>query len=320
MSSGNETGAREPVIDAAVASTETAITAPPADQQPEYHRMASKPGSPWWLPIVATVALLAIGFACQFIVGLGVFAAAALTDVIDEAFLDVVVSFAAIGAFLPAFFLAARVWRRRGGELSSVAGRIRWKWLLLCAAIAVPAFPLHLVLVTMLSAVAEPAMLEAPPIDPAEPTGLAATTITTIVVLLLVVPCQAAAEEYFMRGWLVQVFGAYLRTPWVGVGIGAVVFVLLHGEGTVAGYAALLTFGLVLGWLVVRTGGLEAGIAFHVVWNLTIAVLAVLAGDTDSESNLGDSPWPVLVGQLIVMPLYAFIIAKLATRKRLLAA
>ncbi len=317
MSIGNEAGAQEPVIEAPVAGD---LAAPLRDQQPPYHRMASRPGSPWWRPIVATVALIAIGLACQVVVVLGILAAADLTDVIDEAFLDQVMAFAGIGAILPAFFLAARIWRRRGGEISSVVGRIRWKWLLLCAALALPAFPLHVLVVTMLSTVADPAVLEAPPTDPAPTGGMAATTIATIAVFLLVVPFQAAAEEYLTRGWIVQVFGAYLRTPWIGVGVGAVVFVLIHGESTVAGYAALLTFALVLGWLVVRTGGLEAGIAFHVVWNATIAVLSVLAGDTDSESNLGDSQWPVLAGELIVMPLYAFVVAKLATRKRLRAA
>jgi membrane protease YdiL (CAAX protease family) len=47
-------------------------------------------------------------------------------------------------------------------------------------------------------------------------------------VTLLLVPFQAAAEEYLFRGWLLQAFGAFMRTPWPGILIGAAAFTALH--------------------------------------------------------------------------------------------
>jgi membrane protease YdiL (CAAX protease family) len=310
MSGEQETGAQESAVEA--------ITTPSPAAPTPYHRMAYEPGRRWWLPIVASVTLVVVAVLLQNIVVLAALFLDDVTDVIDEAFFPQILSYAVIGAILPAIFIAARVWRRHGGEISSVAGRIRWKWLLLCAALAVLAFPLNAAIVTLLTSTTDPASLEVTPTDPPAAGGpTTAATFATIALLLVLVPVQAATEEYLTRGWIVQLFGAYLRTPWVGVGVGALVFVLLHGESTIAGYGSLLIFALVLGWLVVRTGGLEAGIAFHAVWNVTLAVVQVLVGDTDAESNLGDSAWPELVGQLIVLPMYAFVVAKVATRSPL---
>lgn len=275
--------------------------------------MACGPRSRWWLPPLASLALAALWFVGQVFLGV-VFSLGGVPAFIDEASREMVVTLALIGVLLPAvFFIAARAWRRRGGEISSVAGRIRWRWLLLCAAVAVPFVALGNVLVIALITIAYPPT----PDLPAEPAGPAPAMAVTVAVLLVLLPRQAAAEEYLTRGWIVQAFGAYQRTPWVGVGVGAVVFVLLHGQSTVTGYAGLLTFGLVLGRLVVRTGGLEAGIAFHIIWNAPDLVVGALVGDADAESNLGDTDWPVLMTVLIVMPLYVFVVARLASRRRL---
>nr|WP_245620575.1 CPBP family intramembrane glutamic endopeptidase [Cryptosporangium arvum] len=137
---------------------------------------------------------------------------------------------------LPLTFLAVR-WaqERRPGTLSSVQGQLRMRWLGICALVAVPA---------AVYSFTWPGWT---------------TFVPMVMVAVALVPVQAAAEEYLFRGWLLQSIGAHLTSPWPAVGLQAVLFALVHGSWT---YAVI---GVVAGWLTVRTGGLEAAIAFHVV-------------------------------------------------------
>lgn len=88
------------------------------------------------------------------------------------------------------------------------------------------------------------------------------------VAVVLTSPLQAAAEEVFFRGYLLQAIGSGTGSVWAGVAGSAVIFALLHGVQNPALLAHRLAFGLIAGALVVVTGGLEAGIAAHIVNNL----------------------------------------------------
>ncbi|MEA5053542.1 MAG: CPBP family intramembrane glutamic endopeptidase [Propionicimonas sp.] len=89
-----------------------------------------------------------------------------------------------------------------------------------------------------------------------------------LVAILLTSPLQAAAEEYFFRGYLMQALQPGLRSPWFGVVASALVFALFHGTQNLPLFLDRFGFGLLAGVLVVRTGGLEAGIAAHVANNI----------------------------------------------------
>ena len=95
-----------------------------------------------------------------------------------------------------------------------------------------------------------------------------------LVVILLTSPLQAAAEEIFFRGYLMQALGSLVAQPWFGVVVSSVVFALLHGTQNLPLFVDRLAFGLLAGVLVWRTGGLEAGIAAHVVNNVCAYLLA----------------------------------------------
>ena len=97
-----------------------------------------------------------------------------------------------------------------------------------------------------------------------------------LVVIVLTSPLQAVAEEIFFRGYLMQALGSLVRPPWFGVVVSAVLFALLHGLQNPALFVDRLAFGLLAGLLVWRTGGLEAGIAAHVVNNVCAYVIAGL--------------------------------------------
>ena len=56
-----------------------------------------------------------------------------------------------------------------------------------------------------------------------------------------------------------------------------------------------LAFGLVAGFLAVRTGGLEAGIASHAANNVVTFVFAGLTNTLGASLEVKDAPWPLVV-------------------------
>lgn len=198
---------------------------------------------------------------------------AALTGSVGGLF----VTLLGIVVMIPAVLLA--VWaceRRSWRTLLSVEGRLRWGWLGRCL-VAATAFAL---LVTGLDYAATGGA------DPELWPGW--STFAGIVALaVLLVPLQAAAEEFAVRGWLSQALGMWVRNRWVIIAVTAVAFTSLHVTTDPGYLAVLLAFGVAFGWLTLRTGGLEAGIAYHVAWNsLGIGIGAVegfpeLGGDVE---------------------------------------
>ncbi len=97
-------------------------------------------------------------------------------------------------------------------------------------------------------------------------------------IIVVTSPVQAAAEEFFFRGYLLQAVGSMAQRAWVGVLFSAVVFAILHGSQNPALFAHRLGFGLIAGGLVYLTGGLEASIAAHVMNNVFAFGYAMFTG------------------------------------------
>ena len=93
-----------------------------------------------------------------------------------------------------------------------------------------------------------------------------------IIAILLTTPFQAAGEEYGVRGILARSFGSWFGSSRVGLVVAtaltSVVFMLLHGAGDPWLNGYYFAVGVICSILVWKTGGLEAGIALHVVNNL----------------------------------------------------
>ena len=130
------------------------------------------------------------------------------------------------------------------------------------------------------------------------------TTRDYLLVIAFLTPFQAAGEEYLFRGYLTQAFGGLFHRAWVAVLVPAFLFGLAHGLGqSVPVFFDRFAFGLVAGTLVVLTGGLEAGIAMHVLNNWLAFGLALAYGDMTSTLNpTGGSWWsiPVTLTQSLV--------------------
>ncbi len=145
-------------------------------------------------------------------------------------------------------------------------------------------------------------------------------------VLLLLTPLQAAGEEYGFRGYLTQAFGSMFagRGIWVSRGIAvlapALLFAAAHGAQSAPVFFDRFAFGVVAGVLVIATGGLEAGIAMHVLNNYLAFGVALATGTlADSLQPSGGSWWqvPVTLTQSLVYLGLAWWLARrmgLATR------
>ncbi|GAA2532225.1 hypothetical protein Ahu01nite_096580 [Winogradskya humida] len=206
---------------------------------------------------------------------------------------DLAVAFLTVAAVLPATLLAQRWIQRRP------AVRLRWGLLFRCLAVAV--VPVVL-------------LLSVDGMPDGKVVGLAEFA-PAVLVALLVVPVQAAAEEYLLRGWLLQAVNQWVRSPWPPIALQAVVFAALHGWGTPWGFADLVVFGLVAGWLTVRTGGLEAAIALHVANNLISVLLAAAYGELGVDQTAADMPWQYAVADLPLLLGYAAVIVMLTRRR-----
>ncbi len=275
-----------------------------------YHLLARAHAPQWWRPVLGTLVLVVTGAALGLATYLAAGAVAGRPDGPDGLpslgeLGDMVLAFVTVAVFLPAAMLAARwVQRRPAGTLSSVAGRLRWRWLLTCLPVALGSITLVL--------------LAGSALTPAS-AGLVGWRpfATSMALLVLVVPVQAAAEEYVCRGWLLQAVGTWVRGPWLPIAVQAVVFAALHGWGTPWGFADLLAFGVVAGWLTVRTGGLEAAIALHVANNLLSAGLAAALGELTVDETAADLPWEMVAVDVPQLVAYAAVVLWLARRRGL---
>jgi membrane protease YdiL (CAAX protease family) len=189
--------------------------------------------------------------------------------------------------------------------LMSVRPGIRWRFFWACFGLAV---------VAILASVIVSAFLPADPNDlGASPNEWTGRLAAIGVVVLLTTPLQAIGEEYLFRGYLMQVFGALTRQPWIAVVVTSLLFAVAHGVQNAPLFLDRFAFGLMAGYVVVRTGGLEAGIALH-IWNNVIAFgLALVVGDIDDTLNVSEVGWsnlPLTITQNGVYLLLVLLVAR----------
>lgn len=176
-----------------------------------------------------------------------------------------------------AWALMAMVHQMRPRWLSSVQPRIRWPYLFGCLAIAAVVLNGMMLLSTTVG--------EDLSFQPQQ--GL----LGFVVVILLTSPIQAAAEEIFFRGYLLQALGSLVAKPWFGVIVSALVFALLHGTQNLPLFVDRLVFGLLAALLVWRTGGLEAAIAAHVINNVFAYLVAGLTSSVAALKAIDGIGW-----------------------------
>ncbi|WP_052462544.1 CPBP family intramembrane glutamic endopeptidase [Nigerium massiliense] len=195
------------------------------------------------------------------------------------------------------------VHRVRPGYLLSVRPGMRWGLLGRMLAVALVVFAVVLVVQTSLSTQG---------FHPSPQPGLA----WFMLACLLTSPLQAAAEELFFRGYLMQSLGALVPNHWFGIGASALIFALFHGVQNPWLFLDRFAFGVLAGYLAVRTGGLEAGIAAHVVNNILAFLLAGLTIGIAQVKGLQSIGPLDAAGDLVLFGLFTLAALLLARRLR----
>jgi membrane protease YdiL (CAAX protease family) len=285
-----------------------------------YHRLAGPAG---WRTALGTVLILAGTVAASTVLYGVAMVGGQVADVPRDAddlpilppLADTAVALAGIAVGLPLVLLAARlVQRRPAGTVSSVLGRLRWGWLAWCLPLAFAA-----VVVFFLASFVLAPFFPATTGDPGAWVG-GGPFLRAMLVLILIVPFQAAAEEYAFRGWLLQGVGslAFLRGRlWPAIVVQAVLFAAVHGWGTVWGFVDLVIWACFMGWVTVRTGGLEAAIALHLANNLMSMAWSVAFGTLDLEVTAADMSVLMLAIDIPVVLGYTLAVTWLARRRQL---
>lgn len=243
-------------------------------QPSRYSQLLRGPRYRWWKPLLTAALTLGLylGFVlvtfvpplvAGLVTGAPDLAGYVFTTLTDLANLGPV-GFLAVNlslvVLIPATMLS--VWIVHGVRpkfLSSVAGGIRWRWMLRCLLVVVPVWLLY-VGVTLLFDV---------------PTGGPPPQwVALLLVVLVMTPFQAAGEEYLFRGWILQNVGAWFARPAVGLVVATVVSTVAFSAAhlspdpwVLGSIGCLAVAGCLATW---RTGGLEAAIAMHAVNNLLV--------------------------------------------------
>jgi membrane protease YdiL (CAAX protease family) len=291
------------------------------------HR-GGRPGT--WRPLVGIVALAAaflviVPVLIQLPFALGFAIAgrpvgdsmAQLIDLDDPTPLGLAYLNLALASAIPVAWLVTRLFHGlKPGWLASVFPKIRWGWLLTCFGLSMVAL-----VATLFVSALVPAQGEG-----IETTGhlndFTSTIRDFLIVIVLLTPLQAAGEEYAFRGYLTQAFGGmFQRWPRVSRGaaivLPATLFALAHGAQSAPVFFDRFAFGIVAGLLVVLTGGLEAGIAMHVLNNWLAFGLALAYTDIASTLNPSGGSWwtiPVTLTQSLV---YLGLVLWVARRRAL---
>ena len=276
-----------------------------------YHRLAREtPAYAWWRLPVAGLLALTIYFGAVVVLilaALAVFAARSdmqgLNDWLDASgdldlqHLDFFVfDMLGLAIMIPALLLAVLVTGPRPiGYLSSVAGRLRWRWL---ARTAVMAFVVFIVTIGGTVALAE----ATDPTEVGAPSHVGAPLVVAIGLVLLLTPFQAAAEEYVFRGYVLQLVGSWTRFAIIPVIVSVPLFVAGHTY-ELWGLLDVGIFGLTAAVLTIRTGGLEAAIAAHTANNVVLFVLDAL-GMISATDDSGAGPLdliPTIISSIVLL-------------------
>ena len=296
----------------------------PHPEPTPYHRMLRTRTYAWWKPAVA-ILLVFVGFfvvtAMVYIVVAGVVAAFESGPWIDNfmasADLENVgpatlfaLNLGLGSMILVTWFVIRALHGLRPRWLTSVVPRMRWKFFAVCLGLSVVALAAQVAVGSVLPGDAAAGVS-------GKLNDFTTSTAIAALVVLLTTPLQAAGEEYVFRGYLLQALGSLFSNRWVAIGATGLLFALAHGAQNFPLFFDRLSFGLIAAWLVTRTGGLEAGIALHVLNNVLAFGLALSYGDLSETLNVTEASWWNIVLTVTQSAVYAALVLYVARRMRL---
>jgi membrane protease YdiL (CAAX protease family) len=187
---------------------------------------------------------------------------------------------------------------------------LRWPLLVTCLGLAVAALVAQIVVGAVLPGGGNG-------LETGHVNHFSGTVAASAVVILLTTPLQAAGEEYLFRGYLLQAICSLVPRDgfkWVGITVSAALFAFAHGGQNPPLFFDRFAFGLIAAWLVTRTGGLEAGIALHILNNFLAFGVALAFGDLTSTLTVSQVSWWNIVLTVTQSGVYTALVVWVAGR------
>lgn len=309
-------------------STGQEWAAPPTGRLPSFphpeprecHQMLRTWNYAWWKPVVGIIivilgVVIVAPLVLMPVLAIGVFIEggpfleslekAATLEAIGPASL-LYLNLTLGSAILVTWFVMRVVHRMRPRWLTSVVPKMRWKFFFVCIGLSVIALIAQVIVSMLLPGAQEADMTQ-------EVNDFTATTAILALIVLLTTPFQAAGEEYVFRGYLMQALGSLFNNKWVALMVTSTLFATAHGVQNFPLFFDRFMFGLIAGWLVIRTGGLEVGIAMHILNNFLAFGFALTFGDLSESLNVSEVGWgnvPLTLVQAGTYAMLALFVAK----------
>lgn len=210
------------------------------------------------------------------------------------------------GLIVVAWLLVRFLHKLRFRWLVSVRPGFRWRFFFACMGLSLVALLAQLIVGSFL------------PSDPnglsSHPNPVTGKLVALGLVILFTTPLQAMGEEFGFRGYALQAFGSLTKSPWFAIVLSAALFTAAHGTQNIPLLADRFAFGLLAGYLVYRTGGLEAGIALHIWNNLLAFGFALFFGDVQASLTATHASWWNLPLTVVQNGSYLLLVLYLARR------
>lgn len=215
--------------------------------------------------------------------------------------IDVFLTAANVAILIPAAAIAVKATGLGTlGTLSSVAGHLRWD---LLKKIALPLFLISLVLISAMQLI--PAAIDGSLAD----LGELRFPVLAMIAVIVFVPFQAAAEEYAFRGIIFQAFGSWIPVVVITCILQALIFGGMHGYNIV-GNIGIVINGFIWGWLILKTGGLEASICLHAANNVVGMLFTCVSAQAAVTTTVSIESLAIEVVFHLIMAVIAFALCK----------
>ncbi len=184
----------------------------------------------------------------------------------------VIVSLASLACLIPAIAIATKVVKVR--PFHTVASS--------CGGFSFKIFAK--VLLTALVIVGIPVAIDT--IVSAGTRGPVEFTVLGFIACIIFGPLQCCGEEFMFRGIALQTIGSWVKKPIIAIALQTLLFTLGHPYG-IYGVIEVALAGLILGYAVYYTKGLEASCAAHIANNMVLFILNGFGFKTISTNGGG---------------------------------
>ena len=178
------------------------------------------------------------------------------------------ISYLSVAIFIPSIYVASKIVRDRPfSSYSSSRGGWNWKLYFKCLTIPLAIYLIYNIISAIVNGRQGPNTL----------------TLTFFVICLIIIPLQCIAEEYLLRGFVMQTIGSWFNIPVLAWIVQAAIFASMHPY-SILGVLGVFIDGIVLGFFAWKTNGLEPGSAFHSVNNFMSAMIVALGFDVSTST------------------------------------